>query len=139
MTSEFRQTDPQKANPHDASHYEKVSDLVLPADVRNQLAVDRLTREFLPGLRRMFPGFDAYPEPAQRALVDMAYTLGVKGLEVRFPKLVAACRSNNFSLAAAQSSRSSARAERNATTRSHFLEADRLKASVQPLAREVRP
>jgi len=36
-----------------------------------------LKTEFIPGIRQFFTGFDSYPAPAQRALIDMAYNIGV--------------------------------------------------------------
>ena len=145
MTSEFRREDAKAHNPFGPQHYEKVSDLVLPDGAASQLAVDRLEKDFLKGLRGLFPGFDGYPQPAQRALVDMAYTLGVRGLETKFPSFVAACRDGNFAEAAEQSERK-LKANggrkgdaRNVATRNLLLEAARLTSSVQTLAREVRP
>jgi GH24 family phage-related lysozyme (muramidase) len=145
MTAEFRCGDPKAPNPFGPQHYEKMSDLVLPDGAANQLAVDRLEKDFLKGLRRLFPGFDGYPQPAQRALVDMAYTLGVNGLETKFPRFVAACREGKFADAAEQSDRK-LKANggrkgdaRNVATRSLLLEAARLTSSVQALTREVRP
>jgi GH24 family phage-related lysozyme (muramidase) len=145
MTSEFRRADPDATNPFGARHYEKVSDLVLPEGAADQLAVDRLEKDFLKGLRRLFPGFDGYPQPAQRAVVDMAYTLGVSGLETKFPRFVTACRDGKFADAAGHSERNvkSNRGrpgdERNVATRNLLMEAARLTSSVQTLAREVRP
>ena len=78
---------------------------MLPDGAANQLAVDRLEKDFLKGLRGLFPGFDGYPQPAQRALVDMAYTLGVSGLEKKFPRVVKACREGEFADAAKHSHR----------------------------------
>ncbi len=145
MTSEFRRVDPKAPNPFGAHHYEKASDLVLPDGAANQLASDRLEKDFLKGLRALFPAFDAYPQPAQRALVDMAYTLGVRGLETKFPRFVAACREGKFAVAAEHSDRK-LKANggrkgdaRNVATRDLLLEAARLRSSVQTLAREVRP
>ena len=145
MTAEFRREDPHATNPFSARHYEKVSDLVLPDGAANQLAADRLEKDFLKGLRGLFPGFDAYPQPAQRALVDMAYTLGVSGLETKFPRFVKACREGKFADAAEHSdrklkaNRGRTGDERNVATRNLLLEAARLTSSVQTLAREVRP
>jgi len=145
MTSEFRRVDLKAPNPFGAQHYEKVSDLVLPDGAANQLAVDRLEKDFLKGLRALFPGFDGYPQPAQRALVDMAYTLGVRGLETKFPTVVKACREGEFTVAAKHSHRKVKANEgrkgdeRNVATHNLFLEAARLTSSVQALTREVRP
>jgi len=145
MTTEFRREDPKAPNPFSAKHYQKASDLVLPDGVANQLAIDRLEKDFLKGLRELFPGFDAYPQPAQRALVDMAYTLGVRGLEKKFPTVVKACREGDFRVAAkschrmVKANEGRKGDERNVATRNLLLEAARLTSSVQTLAREVRP
>jgi GH24 family phage-related lysozyme (muramidase) len=121
-----------------APKFEPVSDLVLPDGFATKLAIDRLQGEFLPKLKALFPGFDSCPVPAQRALVDMAYNLGVDGLKKKFPSFVAAWRDGDFALAAKESERSSSRAERNDATRNLLLEAAQLNASVRTLAREVR-
>lgn len=119
---------------------ERASDLVLPGNLPTKLAVARLNGEFLKGLRKTFPAFDSFPMPAQRALVDMAYNLGVAKLERRFPRLVAACRQPrpDFATAAAESHRSSSRESRNRATYNLFMDASRLTESVQVLKREIR-
>jgi GH24 family phage-related lysozyme (muramidase) len=137
--TDYRQDHPTGPNPFNAEHYERKSDLVLPEGLSEKLALARLQKEFLGGLRRIFPSFDQYPMPAQRALVDMAYNLGVGKLERNFPKLVDACRAGDFDVAAAESRRTSSRADRNAETRDLFLQADQLKTSIRALSREVRP
>ena len=45
-----------------------------------QLAADRLAREFLPGLAVLYPGFEEFPLGPQRALVDLAWNVGIHGL-----------------------------------------------------------
>ena len=129
-------------NPHGrgigASHFEDKTDLILPEGHATRLAMDRLRDEFLPRLRRLLPKFDRYPLPAQRALVDMAYNLGVGKLGKKFPAFIKACRDGNFALAADESRRSSSRKERNDETRDLFLEAARLNVTIQALNREVR-
>jgi GH24 family phage-related lysozyme (muramidase) len=119
---------------------ERVSDLVLPDGYATKLAATRVNGEFLKGLRHLFPAFDSFPMPAQRALVDMSYSLGVGGIEHKFPKLVAACREPipDFATAAAESHRSSSRESRNRATNQLFLEAARLTQSIQVLPREIR-
>lgn len=137
-----RWADYKRENPNGkglpAKKFESVSDLVLPDGLATKLARDRLQGEFLPKLKELFPGFDRYPVPAQRALVDMGYNLGVDGLKKKFPTFVAACRDGNFGVAAAECERSSSRKERNDATRSLLLEAAQLNASVRTLSREVR-
>lgn len=121
-----------------ASYYEKVSDLVLPGGEPLKLATDRLNKDFLRDLRKMFPDFDSYPFPAQRGLVDMAYNLGLGNLRHKFPNFVAACNAGDFAAAAKECHRSSSRADRNEATRSLFQSAADLTSSVRTVAKEIR-
>jgi GH24 family phage-related lysozyme (muramidase) len=107
-----------------AREYRSATTLRLPDEVVYSLAASRLQREFLPGVRRAFPHFDQYPSPAQRAIVDMAYNLGVKGIS-KFKSLRAACEAGDWQLAARESRRSTSRPERNEWTRQLFLQAGR--------------
>lgn len=66
---------------HAASWYAPLTRIRLTEAAAERLAQERIDREFLPGLRRLFPGFEALPEPAQGALLDMAFNIGVRGLE----------------------------------------------------------
>ena len=127
----------QPAGRH-ASHYEHASDLVLPPNLPRELAAARLEREFLPGLRRLCPGFDGYPQPAQRALVDMAYNLGLGGL-ARFSKMLRACERGDFAAAGNECHRHTCRDDRNDATRELFLAASHLTNALEALLREVRP
>jgi GH24 family phage-related lysozyme (muramidase) len=117
--------------------YRLASDLVLPGGVAADLAATRLEREFLPGLRRLCPSFDNYPMPAQRALVDMAYNLGVGGLG-KFHNLLAACERGDFSAAAENCHRRTSREIRNASTRNLFLDAAELTTAMDVRARGAR-
>ncbi|MDB4980057.1 MAG: hypothetical protein JWM82_809 [Myxococcales bacterium] len=102
--------------------YATATHLRLPEETVRALAQSRLTNEFLPGLRRELPHFDSYPPSAQRALIDMAYNLGVGGVG-RFHGLRAACEAGDWSQAAAECHRRTCRAERNEWTRALFLRA----------------
>ena len=117
----------------------KLSDLVLPEGLATKLATSRLDTEFLPHLRKLFPGFDHYPAPAQHAIVDMGYNLGVAKLKDEFPAFVAACRAGNFVDAARESHRSSCREERNGATADLLNQAAGMNASVRTVMREIRP
>lgn len=64
------------------------------------------------------------PIPAQIAVVDMAYCLGVGGLE-KFTKLKAAVLSGNWSEASKQCSRKGVQEERNVATSALFAQAGR--------------
>jgi GH24 family phage-related lysozyme (muramidase) len=133
----FTRVAAQPAGQH-ASRYERASDLVLPSNVARDMAAARLQHELLPGIRRLCPGFDRYPHPAQRALVDMAYNLGVAGLG-RFSNMLDACERGDFAAAAGESNRRTCRDERNDATRELLLAAAHLTNAVHALLREVRP
>ena len=141
---DFRRANPDPKQSAAAGYYANTTDLVLPPEAVTALASSRI-EGFLKSLRRLFPGFDGYPIPAQRALVDMTYTLGAKGLEQKFPTLVAACRSGDFSAAARHCHRKVLANEhrpadaRNAMTSGLFTEAARLTATIGTLTTEVRP
>jgi GH24 family phage-related lysozyme (muramidase) len=102
--------------------YRLASDLVLPPGVAGDLAIRRVDRNVLPGLRRLFPNFDRYPLPARRALIDMAFDLGLAALS-RFRNLITACATGDFATAANHCHRRGGRDTRNAATRLLFLEA----------------
>jgi GH24 family phage-related lysozyme (muramidase) len=105
-----------------ARAYASATTLRLPEAAARQIAHERLQNEFLPALRRLFPRFDGYPTFAQRALVDMIYSLGAGGL-AKFSKLRAACEAGDWEKASAECSRSTSRPERNEWTREMLLEA----------------
>lgn len=86
------------------------------------LAIGRLRHEFIPGLQRLCPGFDGFPAPAQSALVDMAWNLGVRGLE-KFGQVLAAVDRRVWRAAAEHCHRRTSRDERNAWCRAQFLAA----------------
>lgn len=137
--TESPQDHPDGKNKFAAGHYEKVSDLVLPHGFARQDALNRLQKEFLPSLRKVFPGFDSYPLPAQKAIVDMAYSLGVEKLKKTFPHFVSHCRAGNFADAALESVRKGGDADRNAATAKLLEDAEQLKTSVRTFATEIRP
>lgn len=120
----FEQVRAQRAG-HAAPAHQRASDLVLPAGYAALLVMRRLERELLPALRRFFHRFEHYPLPAQRALVEMAYNLGVGGLR-RFFNLTAACNRGDFAAAAAHCHRRTIGVARNAATRALFRKAANL-------------
>jgi GH24 family phage-related lysozyme (muramidase) len=107
---------------HPAPAHQRASYLVLPAGFAADLAAGWLERTLVPALRRLFPGWDRYPLPAQRALVDMAWDLGPEGLAL-FHNLVAACARGDFAAAADHCHRRNAHSARNVSTRNLFREA----------------
>ena len=73
-------------------------------------------------LKANFAGYDNYPEPARRALLDMIYNLGLDGLK-QFAKLKKAVEAGNWQAAAAECVRKGPSKERNDWTRDRFLQA----------------
>lgn len=78
--------------------------------------------EFERELRHYIPGFDTYPEPAQEAILDMAFG-GVGTLVGHFPHLVAAVRARNWAECAKQCHRTQVQESRNQAIAGLFLEA----------------
>lgn len=105
---------------HLPEHYKLKPSVELTDGAIIELAAKRLQTEFVPGIKRTFNRFDKYPAPAQAALVDMAYNLGVSGL-AKFQALAAACELGHWRTAAAECHRSTTRPDRNDWTRDQFL------------------
>lgn len=89
--------------------------------------IDRLLNQDIAvmeaGVRQQFAGYDSYPEPAQDALLDMAFNLGVTGLVTKFPKLKAGAEAQNWNTCAAECRRNGISDARNQKTRDLFLQA----------------
>ncbi|HMF43357.1 MAG TPA: hypothetical protein VKQ32_21945 [Polyangia bacterium] len=118
---------------HPAPAHQRASDLVLPAGFAGDLAAARIDKFILPGLRLLCAGFDRYPLAARRALVDMAWTLGLRGL-AKFHNLIAACRREDFAAAADHCHRRGSHSARNVSTRNLFREAAAQLASAPSVA-----
>lgn len=95
-----------------AMQYRSISDLRLTLDFVIGLVEKRLTGEFIPGIQNLCPGFDNFPQPARRAIVDMAYNLGVHGLS-SFPRFLSACNAGDWETASRQCHRATSRDSRN--------------------------
>jgi GH24 family phage-related lysozyme (muramidase) len=80
--------------------------------------------QFSAALTARFPAWNGYPEPAQQALFDMAYNLGVGGL-LKFQRLLAACASGDWETAATQCHRGGIGDARNQETCALFRQAAR--------------
>ena len=80
-------------------------------------------QKFEDALRAQLPAWDTYPEPAQVALFDMAFNLGVSGLFRKFPKMIAAVKARDWATAAAQCHRNGIQQERNDETADLFRQA----------------
>lgn len=102
-----------------AAFYKRFTTIRLDPPYAERLALERLSSEFLPGIRDLFDGFDEYPDAAQRVIVDMAYNTGL-GLLGKFRHLREACAASNWAQAAEECHVASSREERNAWRRELF-------------------
>jgi GH24 family phage-related lysozyme (muramidase) len=92
----------------------------------NEQSVDALltadVEAFSAALTERLPAWTRYPEPAQQALFDMAYNLGVGGL-LKFRKMLAACAAGHWETAAAECRRGGIADDRNNETAALFRSA----------------
>src|SRR6185369_16112843 len=78
-----------------ASRYGAISNLRLPdAEIDKLLKSD--IQQYLDTLAKALPNWDAYPQPAQAALFDMAYNIGVGSLLKGYSKLIAAANAGDW-------------------------------------------
>ena len=73
-------------------------------------------------LLRIFPDLDSYPEPAQLAMLGMAWAMGV-GFPARFPRFSRAVRMRDWATAAEECRIRNANADRNDAHRDLLLTA----------------
>ncbi|MGE5487577.1 MAG: glycoside hydrolase family protein [bacterium] len=90
------------------------------ADIDALLAAD--IQRFLVSLRPHLPIFDEMPPPAQRAVFNMAFNLGLEGF-AKYRRLRAALEARDWERAAAECHRRGISAERNARTAELFRSA----------------
>ena len=90
------------------------------ADIDALAASD--VRSFEAQLAAALPNWGIYPPPAQAALFDMAFNLGLGGLR-KFPHLLAAVDAGQWQTAAAQCHRQGIAETRNQQTAALFLQA----------------
>jgi GH24 family phage-related lysozyme (muramidase) len=83
-----------------AKSYSHLMTIRMTLDFAESLLERRLTEEFLPALARIFHRIDSWPMEARRAVVDMAYSLGINGLVTVYPKFIAACYAKDWSACA---------------------------------------
>lgn len=105
-----------------ASFYKAHTFLDLPEEeITAQL--DRQIASFERALRERFPRYDEFPVSAKRALLDMAFNLGVSGLLKKFPKLIANAEAQNWEVCAAECRRTGIGEARNDATKESFIQA----------------
>jgi GH24 family phage-related lysozyme (muramidase) len=124
--------------------YKQKPSIEITEDTAQNLALNRVTNEFIPLLRRHFAGFDGYPLPARRALVDMIYNMGWSSKDghhglITFGALKRAAEAGDWKNAALHCHRKDTRpkkksgkpthaALRNAWTQRMFEQADEIAA-----------
>ena len=107
-----------------ANYYKDLSDLRISKDYATNLAKKRLENEFIPGLIKIFPSFSNFPLAAKRAIIDMAYNLGLGKLAKAFPSFIKACNISDWATAADECHRSTCRDSRNDWTQGLFQSID---------------
>jgi len=90
------------------------------ADAEALVAAD--VNAFEAQLLKALPNWNSYPGPAQEALFDMAFNLGLGGL-LKFPTLLKAVDEGDWATAAAQCHRRGIQDSRNQATAQLFLQA----------------
>lgn len=111
-----------------AKRFVSVTKLDLPEDICWSLLKKRIDDEFIPGLKKIFPDWTLLPTPVKRALLDMAYNLGLTGLK-KFKTLITHVKKQDWVKAAKRCKRKGIPTERNEWTEARFEEAS---ATVQP-------
>ncbi len=104
-----------------AAHYEPITQCRLSGDAIDTLLIADIAA-FEANLTAGLNAWTGYPEPAQQALFDMAYNLGVGGL-LKFRKLLAACAAGQWAVAATECRRAGIGDERNRETAALFEQA----------------
>lgn len=105
-----------------AAFYRVVSSPELPEAVIDGKLISVL-EEFEKVLRERLHGYDAMPQTAKLALLDMAYNLGPAGLFREYPRMLEAVAAGAWATAAGECLRHGPGDVRNAWTKAMFLEA----------------
>lgn len=109
-----------------AGAYRPLTTMVLPQSEIMRLFGKRVD-EFETSLQKQLPEFSAWPEPAQLAVLDMAFNLGVgaftPGHRKCWPKLTAALQRQDWPAAIVHCHRPQSRVARNERTKELFREA----------------
>jgi GH24 family phage-related lysozyme (muramidase) len=78
---------------------------------------------FHSALVHLLPGFVEFPDPAQEALLDMAFQLGASGILSKFPHLALAAKARDWNACAEQCHRTGIQEWRNTATADLFRRA----------------
>lgn len=105
-----------------AKKYKDQTKLDLPDLNINELFKARIA-EFTKQLTKYFPDYDKFPDPAQLAILDMAFNLGAPALDKKWPSLKKAVLAQDWVEAEKQCNRTTCNAGRNDSTKALFREA----------------
>ena len=105
-----------------ASQYRQFTKLDMPGPAMDAL-LDKRIEGFVEGLRRDFPQYDSYPDPAKLGLMDMVFNLGNAGVVNKFPTFTRAARSQDWATCARECRRVGISDHRNEMTRELFEQA----------------
>lgn len=98
--------------PAKISYYAKNTFLYLPDNHISELFITRLS-SFIIGINSKLVKLSEYPKAAQLVLIDMAYNLGLNGLEKKFPKFMLAISQKDYRTAAQECKRRQIQEARN--------------------------
>jgi GH24 family phage-related lysozyme (muramidase) len=104
-----------------ASSYATLSSCRMSDAAIDALAAADVTK-FAAGVAKVLPNFNRYPECVQAALFDMAFNLGLSGIQ-KFHHLIAACDAADWETAAQQCHRQGIGEGRNQETAALFRQA----------------
>lgn len=121
IAKEFKRLKKQKPG-RVASYYARYTELFLPNAEIDQLTTEHI-QQFHSELRRIYPGFDKFPWPANQALFDMAFNMGAAKLRRGWPKMNRAIESRDWREVAKESHRLGIQPARNEHTRKLFEKA----------------
>ncbi len=106
-----------------ASSYRAHADLVyLTREAIDHKMREMLVDAYIPGVVKLLPDFETYPQGPQRAVVDIAWNCGVSGFG-KFGNLIACCKDRDWKGAAPESHVRSSREARNKWREEMFLSA----------------
>jgi len=108
-----------------SSKYKPNTKLDLP-DVHIDQLFEGRVEEFTQQLSAYFPDYAKYPDPAQLAILDMAFNLGAPALDKKWPSFKKAVLAQDWATAEKECVRPKSRPSRNEATQALFRKAAEL-------------
>ncbi|WP_201581123.1 hypothetical protein [Psychrobacter glacincola] len=114
----------QGRNNNRASYFESLTTIRMTEEDAKAITLAHIQGN-LDSAREAFSEFDNYPVPAQEAILDMAYNLGISSTGIsKFPSFNRHLKNKDFASAATESNRPQLRNSRNVHVRELLLLAD---------------